>query len=361
MRVDGLVTLCLWGPRVRTVEMNFGCGDLGRARMAQVNDGTGSGAPPVVHCGGLTAELMARDAFACSIRRGALLRQTVSRGFGNWTAVSALCVGFALACSDSEDGDDNVAGAGGILAAGGQSAAGGSAGGSTPASGGGAGTPGMGGFSAGGSAPASGGATTNGGASSMGGAMAGAGGMEPAAGGATGSGGDVASGGSDGGGPFTLTSGVVEAGEMLPGEHRCLALAGDTGPSPPLSWTGAPPATASFAVTLTDVTPGASSGFAHWTIYDIPASTSSLPEGVPAGATLSEPAGAKQSPNQGSFLPGPGYFGPCGGQNTYEFEVYALDVGTLPGVTGSSGAAEVRSAIEMHSLGSAVLSVLSSP
>lgn len=269
---------------------------------------------------------------------------------------------LAVSCSDSDDGGDGVAATGGFSATGGNPVAGGStSAGGTPGSGGN--VMGAGGTVATGGTPSgSGGAVMSGGASSTGGAMEGAGGAAAGAGGTPGSGGDApSSGGAESGGPLMLMSSVVEAGGMLPSMYRCVSIGGDTGPSPPLAWSGAPSMTLSFAVTLTDVTPGISQDYAHWTLYDIPADTLSLPEGVPAGATLTMPAGAKQSANQASFLPGPGYFGPCGGQNTYEFEVYALDVAALPGVSESSTAAEVRMAIAMHTLESATLSVMSGP
>jgi Raf kinase inhibitor-like YbhB/YbcL family protein len=126
-------------------------------------------------------------------------------------------------------------------------------------------------------------------------------------------------------------------------------------------WSGAPAGTMSFAITMTDTTAGASMGYAHWTIYDIPSSVMSLPEGVPEGAMPTMPSGAKQAPNQNSFVGGPGYFGPCGGNNTYEFKLYALSVATLPGVTATSTAAQVRMAIEMNDLASTTLGVMSGP
>lgn len=148
---------------------------------------------------------------------------------------------------------------------------------------------------------------------------------------------------------------------MLPSEHRCVALGGDTGPSPALSWSGGPAGTMSYAVTFTDTTAGISLNYAHWTIYDIPASVMELAEGVPTGAMPATPAGAKQAPNQNTFVPGPGYFGPCGGENTYEFKLFALDVATLPDVTASSTAAQVRAQLDMHALETATLGVMSAP
>jgi phosphatidylethanolamine-binding protein (PEBP) family uncharacterized protein len=184
--------------------------------------------------------------------------------------------------------------------------------------------------------------------------------------GGTGSAGTAAAGmsgaaGSGGGSmtAMTLTSTAVMAGAKLPKKYRCVMLGGMSGPSPALTWNGGPTAL-SYAVTLTDLT----NNIAHWTLYDIPPTTTMLPEGLPLGAMLPMPAGAKQSSNQLTQMTGPGYFGPCGGATAgnYEYEVYALDVATLPGVTASSTYSQVRTAITMHTLpmGTAKLGVTSS-
>lgn len=156
-------------------------------------------------------------------------------------------------------------------------------------------------------------------------------------------------------GMLSLTSSVVKNGEMLPAKYRCMS-GGGTGPSLPLSWTGAPPNTQSFALLMRDRT---FMNYQHWTLYDIPAATTSLPEGVPAGA-MTMPTGAKQASNSRG-LTGPGYFGPCGmsGVNTYELTLYALSVAMLPnpGTTGTS----VEAALATHVLAMSSLSVRSGP
>jgi phosphatidylethanolamine-binding protein (PEBP) family uncharacterized protein len=158
---------------------------------------------------------------------------------------------------------------------------------------------------------------------------------------------------------MTLTSSAIMAGAKLPAKYRCVTLGGMSGPSPALAWSGGPTAL-SYAVTLTDLT----NRIAHWTLYDVPPTTMMLSEGLPLGAMLTMPAGAKQSSNQSSALTGPGYFGPCGGATAgmYEYQVYALDVATLPGVSASSTYSQVRAAITMHALpmGTAKLGVTSS-
>jgi Raf kinase inhibitor-like YbhB/YbcL family protein len=55
--------------------------------------------------------------------------------------------------------------------------------------------------------------------------------------------------------------------------------------SPPLSWSGAPEGTRSYAVICHDpdaplITPRGTYGFVHWVLYNIPASITSLDEGT---------------------------------------------------------------------------------
>jgi phosphatidylethanolamine-binding protein (PEBP) family uncharacterized protein len=90
-------------------------------------------------------------------------------------------------------------------------------------------------------------------------------------------------------------------------------------------------------------------------LWDIPAATTSLPEGLASGASLTMPAGAKQVAGFGGT---PQYVGPCpsGMKHTYVFTLYALDVATLPNVTTSSNAASVITSIQAHDLASTTLS-----
>jgi Raf kinase inhibitor-like YbhB/YbcL family protein len=147
---------------------------------------------------------------------------------------------------------------------------------------------------------------------------------------------------------LVLESSAFEEGGTLPPVHRCA-----NAPSPPFAWSGGPSAE-SYAIVMKDL----DAGLLHWIIYDIPGSTTELPEGVPSGAELSSPAGAKQ-PN----IIGTGYFGPCSltTTNTYQFTLHAVDAPALPELTVGSAAPDVVAAIEQHSLESAALSVESGP
>ncbi len=141
-------------------------------------------------------------------------------------------------------------------------------------------------------------------------------------------------------GPMTLTSSAFEDGAKLPSLHTCDGEGGKKEVSPPLSWTPGPEGTQSYAIVFTDK----SNGLVHSVIYDIPATVTSLPEGIEGEFEPSEPAGAKQSLN---YKNQSGYAGPCPpeGEHEYEFALYAVGVETLTGVTKDSKAAAVKTAI----------------
>jgi Raf kinase inhibitor-like YbhB/YbcL family protein len=134
-------------------------------------------------------------------------------------------------------------------------------------------------------------------------------------------------------------------GQTIPATHTCAGA----NTSPPLNWTAGPNGTQSYAIVFTDK----SNNLRHWAIWDIPATTTSLPANLPKMAMLTMPAGAKQVAFQGM-----GYAGPCPGANehTYEFALYAVNVLPLPGVTTSSSAMAVETAILARQLAKATLS-----
>jgi len=115
--------------------------------------------------------------------------------------------------------------------------------------------------------------------------------------------------------------------------------------SPPLSWSGAPSTTKSFALIVDDPDapdPAAPKmTYVHWVLYDLPATVTSLDE----DATKQPPAGARQGVNDGKRA---GYGGPCPpiGRHRYFFKVYALD-NTL-GDLGSPSKAALESAMKGH-------------
>ena len=104
---------------------------------------------------------------------------------------------------------------------------------------------------------------------------------------------------------FQLTSSAFKAGGPIPARFTCDA----EDVSPPLSWSGAPDGTRSFALIVDD--PDAPDPkapkvvYVHWVVCDIPPSTTSLPEH--SGAS-NLPEGAREGPNDFKNI---GYGGPC--------------------------------------------------
>lgn len=118
--------------------------------------------------------------------------------------------------------------------------------------------------------------------------------------------------------------------------------------SPPLGWDGAPEEAQSFVLLVEDPDAAEPKPFVHWIVYDIPAGTSSLREGLPTDPVLPEPQGAKQGTNSRGQI---GYMGPRppleDGPHAYHFQVFALDIpelGLEPGATRD----DVLAAIEGH-------------
>jgi len=92
----------------------------------------------------------------------------------------------------------------------------------------------------------------------------------------------------------------------------------------------------------------------HWVIYDIPASTTSLPAAVPAQAAPPSPAGAKQT--YWSFSNTYSYQGPCPpNEHTYEFTVYALPTATAAVPANTTNPATAAAVITAAATSSAKL------
>jgi Raf kinase inhibitor-like YbhB/YbcL family protein len=157
---------------------------------------------------------------------------------------------------------------------------------------------------------------------------------------------------------FKLKSSVAKPGASIAAEHYTNGF-GCTGANvmPDLSWQKAPKETKSYAVTFYDKDAQTGSGFWHWVLYDIPASTTSLPGGA-NGGTL--PPGAVEGNTDVSK---PGFIGPCpppGRKHNYVYTVHALKVDKLPVEKGFSSAL-IGVFLYQNTLAKATLTVTAGP
>ena len=143
-----------------------------------------------------------------------------------------------------------------------------------------------------------------------------------------------------------IASSEFSAGETVPKKFTC------DGPdvSPKLTWMEPPASTKSFALIMDD--PDAPVGtWVHWVLYDLPAETRELAEGVAKQEQLSN--GARQGRNDFGRI---GYGGPCpppGKPHRYFFKLYALDAKLS--LKAGATKAEVERAMKGHILSQAEL------
>jgi Raf kinase inhibitor-like YbhB/YbcL family protein len=128
------------------------------------------------------------------------------------------------------------------------------------------------------------------------------------------------------------------------------------GTSPAISWTNPPAGTRSFVLNVHDLDVArnrTTDDQAHWVVWNLPATTTDLPEGVARGSQ--RPDGSYQISATGPLYRGPG--APASGPvHHYMFEIYALDV--ILDVKPTADAFETRAmvfkAMQDHVLGKAV-------
>lgn len=138
-----------------------------------------------------------------------------------------------------------------------------------------------------------------------------------------------------------IKSSAFKTQERIPTKYTC----DGADISPPLSWTDVPEKTQSFALISDD--PDAPMGtWVHWVIYDLPADTRELHEGIAKKETLEN--GAKQGITDFRKV---GYGGPCpppGPAHRYFFKLYALD--TKLGLPPRATKKDVEKAMKGHIL-----------
>ena len=142
-------------------------------------------------------------------------------------------------------------------------------------------------------------------------------------------------------GTLLLESEAFEAGGTIPQRYTC----DGEDISPAVTWSEPPAGTQSLALIFDDVdAPGRT--WIHWMIFDLPAGTRALPEGVPA-----DPSVAGLGVHGANSWKRVGYGGPCppkGGPHRYTFRLYALD--TVLDLGAGADRAALDQAMEGHIL-----------
>jgi Raf kinase inhibitor-like YbhB/YbcL family protein len=141
---------------------------------------------------------------------------------------------------------------------------------------------------------------------------------------------------------LTIRSPAFADGGEIPTQYTCEGA--DL--SPPLAFSGVPPAAKSLALIADD--PDApdpqapKTVYVHWVLHDLPPDATGLPEAVQPKAL---PAGARVGRNDFGRS---GYGGPCPpiGRHRYFFKLYALD--TMLGDLGSVTKSRLLQAMKGH-------------
>ncbi len=153
---------------------------------------------------------------------------------------------------------------------------------------------------------------------------------------------------------FTLTSTDMTDGAPLSAAQYELE-AGGRNCSPQLSWSGFPPGTKSFAVTVYDPDAPTGSGFWHWAVFNLPATCTSLPAGAGAPGGRLIPRGAVTLPNEERQPAFVGAGPPAAtGTHRYQFIVHAVDVVQLD-IDPDSTPAVLGFNLHFHTVARAVL------
>ncbi len=151
-------------------------------------------------------------------------------------------------------------------------------------------------------------------------------------------------------GRLAVSSGDFRGNAPIPPVHSAYY----EGVSPALSWSAGPAGTRSYALLMEDPDAPVGLPFVHWTMWNIPAGTTSLPEALPAIPQLPDLGNARQGTNTRGSV---GYFGPrpaIGDRpHRYHFQLFALDT-VLPIVPGA-GREELLAAMQGHVLATGTL------
>jgi Raf kinase inhibitor-like YbhB/YbcL family protein len=156
---------------------------------------------------------------------------------------------------------------------------------------------------------------------------------------------------------FHVSSTDVADGAPMPARNASAVFGVEGGEdvSPQLTWSGFPPETKSFAVTVFDPDAPTASGFWHWAVFNLPASVTELASGAGANDGGELPEGAVQLRNDAGIA---GYVGagppPGHGPHRYFVVVHAVDVDNLD-VTADAAPAVLGFNLFGHTLARATI------
>ena len=132
-------------------------------------------------------------------------------------------------------------------------------------------------------------------------------------------------------GRFAVSSSAFEHMGDIPRKHTCDDAANNV--SPPLTFTDVPTNASTLALIMED--PDAPSGtINHWTFWNVPASTTELPEDVDIVAR-----GGREGNNYG---------GPCPPDGEHRYFFYAFAVDSNLTLAEGSDVAQMRAALDGH-------------
>jgi Raf kinase inhibitor-like YbhB/YbcL family protein len=115
--------------------------------------------------------------------------------------------------------------------------------------------------------------------------------------------------------PLAVTSPAFEHEGAIPEKYTCQGEK----VSPPLSWSGAPEETQSFALVVHDPDAPIGIDFVHWVVWNLPADATGIPEDF---SLEDHPHQGKNGAAQRGWI---AHCPPRGSAHRYFFEVYALD------------------------------------
>ncbi|MGH9614752.1 MAG: YbhB/YbcL family Raf kinase inhibitor-like protein [Bryobacteraceae bacterium] len=150
---------------------------------------------------------------------------------------------------------------------------------------------------------------------------------------------------------FTMSSPAYPDGGEIPVKYSCSAKPAAV--TPALEWMNVPKGAASLTLIFHDPDAHPAKGMwdvTHWIVWNIPATSTGLPEDVPAGPKMAD--GATQGKNIRGVN---GYQGPCpppGKPHHYTYELYVLD--TMLDLGPDASRADVMKAMDGHIIGKAV-------